>query len=378
MFFPHKMTGVLLVILFFGLSNASANEVLFDRAEELVASDDIIGLAIAVVRDGEVDAVRTFGKRDLKSAAPVEPTTVFRIASLSKGVTATLVSKLAEDGELSFDDPITDYVTDFRLKHGRQSRATLGAVLSHRVGLPPYAYDNLLEAGTPPATIRKRLGSVDPICNVGACYAYQNVAFDTARFAIEAKEGASFAEAVATQIFNPLQMNSASIGLAPFIAASTRAISYSRRAGKGPWHERPLRAAYYNVPAAGGVNASVADMAVWLLAQMGGAEEVLSEDVRAMMHTPQVGTRAERRMRTLQAHLNNAWYGYGWRIYDYGGSRVINHSGSVEGYSAQIAFIPERNVGVVVMTNSRSREFYELLPTFLNDELGLPAFEPSD
>ena len=119
-------------------------------------------------------------------------------------------------------------------------------------------------------------------------------------------------------------------------------------------------------------------MAAWLSAQMGGNPEVLDHEIRALMHTPQVETFAERRMRTLRDHLNNAWYGYGWRIYDYGGATVINHSGSVEGYSAQIAFIPDQDVGVVFLTNSRSREFFELLPTFLNDELGLPAFEAED
>ncbi|NNE41961.1 MAG: beta-lactamase family protein [Marinicaulis sp.] len=372
------MIGFVLIILLLYATNASANYVLFERAEELTASDDIIGLAIAVVRDGKVEAVRTYGKRDLKSEAPVEPTTVFRIASLSKGFTASLIAMLTEEGALSFDDPITSFVSDFRLKHGRQSRATLGAILSHRVGLPPYAYDNLLEAGTSPATIRTRLGGVDPICNVGACYAYQNVAFDAARFAIETKQEASFAEALAERLFIPLQMNSASVGMAPFIAAPTRAISYTRHSGKGAWREKPVRSAYYNVPAAGGINASIADMAMWLLTQMGGAQEILSEDVRAMMHSPQVETRAERRMRSLRAQLNNAWYGYGWRIYDYGGSTVINHSGSVEGYSAQIAFLPEHDVGVVLLTNSRSREFFELLPTFLNDELDLPAFGSSD
>ena len=302
---------------------------------------------------------------------------MFRIASLSKGFTSSLVARLVEEGALSFDEPITAYASDFRLKGGAQARATLGHVLSHRVGLPPYAYDNLLEADTPPQTIRMRLGGVDPICNVGNCYAYQNVAFDTARFAVEAKEGAAFADVMTRRIFEPLGMKTASVGMTPFVSNANRAVSYSRRRG-GVWREREVKSAYYNVPAAGGVNASITDMAAWLAAQLGGAPETLSEEARALTQTPQVVTAAERRMRTLRDHMNGAWYGYGWRIYDYAGATVINHSGSVEGYSAQIAFIPERNVGVVFLTNSRSRPFFDLMPAFLNEELGLPAFEPAD
>jgi len=363
----------MLAVLFFCVSSAWANAALIETAEDIAASADVIGLAVAVVRDGEVETIRTFGVRDLDSRLPVEPTTVFRIASLSKGFTASLVARLVEEGALSFDDPIAGYAPDFRLKGAAHARATLGHVLSHRVGLPPYAYDNLLEADTPPQTIRMRLGGVDPICSVGNCYAYQNVAFDTARFAVEAKEGAAFSDVIARRIFEPLGMETASLGMTPFVSNANRAISYSRRRG-GVWRERDVKPAYYNVPAAGGVNASITDMAAWLAAQMGGAPEVLSEQARAMTQAPQVETiMAERRMRTLRAHMNGAWYGYGWRIYDYAGATVINHSGGVEGYAAQIAFIPERDVGVVFLTNSRSRTFFDLMPAFLNEELGLTA-----
>jgi len=364
------LIGLMLVVS----SSASASGAFIAIAEEVAASDDVIGLAVAIVRDGEAETVRTFGVRDLETRAPVQPSTVFRIASLSKGFTASLIARLVEEGELSFEDPIIAYVSDFRLKGGRQSRATIADVLSHRVGLPPYAYDNLLEAGAPPPKIRSRLGVVDPICGVGRCYAYQNVAFDTARFAIETKEGASFAEVVSRRIFEPLGMETASVGMAAFVADRDRAVSYSRRNGAS-WRERPVRPAYYDVPAAGGVNVSILDMAAWLAAQLGAAPDVVSEKARAVMHTPRVETPAERRMKTLRPHLHGAWYGYGWRVYDYGGATVINHSGSVEGYSAQIALIPERRVGVVLLTNSRSKPYYQLMPTFLNEELGLPQPE---
>ena len=360
-------------IALLGVSDARANSALLAAADDLVDSENVVGLAIAVVRNGEVETLRTYGVRDLEANAPVEPSTVFRIASLSKTFTASLVARLVDEGDLSFDDPITAFVDDFRLKGGAEAKATLDHLLSHRVGLPPYAYDNLLEAGAAPSTIRTRLGGVDPICPVGGCYAYQNTAYDAARFAIESKEAASFSDVVASRIFEPLGMKTASVGMTPFVADDARATSYHLRGGV--WLKHEVKPAYYNVPAAGGVNASIEDMVAWLGAQLDGGSPVLSAEAIAMMRTPRVRTPGERRMRSLREHMNNAWYGYGWRIYDYGGSTVINHSGAVEGYSAQIAFIPERNVGVVLMTNSRTRSFYNLLPAFLNHELGLGAQE---
>ena len=239
------MVSALLVILSF-FSNALANSALLDKAEEIAASDDIVGLAVAVVRDGEIETIQTFGLRNVETGAAVQPSTVFRIASLSKGFTATLAAQLVAEEALSFDDLITTYISDFRLKGGGEARATLGHVLSHRVGLPPYAYDNLLEAGTPPAAIRTRFGRVDPICSVGNCYAYQNTAFDTARFAIESKLEASFSDALQERLFTPLGMTTASASMASFLMTPDRATSYSRR-GAGPWYERPVRSAYYDV-----------------------------------------------------------------------------------------------------------------------------------
>ena len=112
-------------------------------------------------------------------------------------------------------------------------------------------------------------------------------------------------------------------------------------------------------------------MAVWLASQMGHAPHVVSDEMRALMHEPRVHTPAEVRRLPRESRVTRAHYGLGWRIYDYAGHRVIAHSGSVEGYSAQIAFLPDRDVGIVLLTNSRSREFWRIMPAFLDQELGL-------
>ena len=341
--------------------------------EEAAQSGDLVGLAVAVVRGGEVEMIETFGVRALGNENKVGPETTFRIASLSKGFAASVVSQQVSEGKLSLSDPVSRFAPEFRLKNAAQAKAvTLEHILSHRTSLPPYAYDNLLEAGVAPKDILAEFRKVDPICSVGRCYAYQNVTFDMSARVVEAIDGKTYAEAVQQRLFDPLDMSGASFGTVKLKQSDDWAQSHRRRRG-GQWRSAPVKQPYYSVPAAGGINASITDMAKWLSAQMGHAPDVLSDEVLALMHEPRVSTPAEvRRMRTMP-QLKKAHYGLGWRVYDYAGETVVNHSGSVEGYSAQIAFLPERDVGIVLLTNSRSRAFFEILPVFLDLELGPDA-----
>ena len=116
-------------------------------------------------------------------------------------------------------------------------------------------------------------------------------------------------------------------------------------------------------------------MTKWLSAQMGNNPEVLSNAILERLHTPQTTTPRElRRIRHLK-RITEAHYGLGWRIYNYAGATVVNHSGSVEGYGAQLAFLPDKNVGLILLTNSKSKAFWKILPAFLDQELGLSQLE---
>lgn len=372
----HQWRRKFLLTLFATLSIVISTPLLAnDQFEQalyaLVSDSDMVGMAAAVVRDGNVSFMETWGVRELGSTAEITPDTRFRIASLSKGFAATLTAKLIERDKLSIKDPITFFNQDFRLKDGASTAAvTVEDVLSHRVSLPPYAYDNLLEAGKQPPEILRKMNQVKPVCDVSECYAYQNVAFNMITSVIESVGSQSYSELVASELFEPLGMNSASFGSAGLQIEDDWARSYSR-SKNGPWKTRSVKEAYYNVPAAGGVNASLLDMTKWLAAHLGYAPEVISDQALELIQTPVVKTAREMWRYRRMKNLSNAHYGLGWRLYEYADTLVVNHSGSVEGYSAQIAFLPEQNVGMVILTNSRTREFWDILQLFLDAELGL-------
>jgi len=339
--------GVLLSTIVFIAPVAASQDDLFDKMlSETVNSNNMVGLAAAVIRGGEVSFMRTYGVRDITSVDQVTPQTTFRIASLSKAFAATVAIQLDQENKLSLNDRVIKSNNDFQLKSQAQTNsATLNHVLSHRLSLPPYAYDNLLEAGTEPNKILRAMKSVKPICKVGSCYAYQ-------------------------RLFKPLEMVGASFGKDGLMSNDNWARSYTRRRTQA-WRAVSVRQPYYDVPAAGGVNANIVDMSKWLVAQLGHRPNVLTPQTLEHLQTIQTATPRESRRVRYMSHVTQTHYGLGWRIYQYGGTKVVNHSGSVEGYGAQIAFLPDRDVGIVLLTNSKTRAFWRILPTFLDMELGL-------
>lgn len=353
-------------------------EALLDQAS---LTEDFVGLAVAVVRHGEIVFLKTYGVREAGGAAPVTQGTVFRIGSLSKGFASTLAGLAVEEGEISLTSPVAPYAPGFALRGGAEKSLTVGDLLSHRVGLPPNAYDNLLEAGARLADILPKFRSVKPICAVGTCYAYQNIAYDLIGGVLSSVYGEPYADLVRERIFTPLGMRAASIGAEDLKASGDWARPHVRepiadeegRVAFAPWRAVEVEDAYYRTPAVGGVNASIADMALWLEAQMGAAPAVLPASVLERIHAPLVETPAElRRWPGLAGRLNDAKYALGWRVYDYAGYTLVNHSGAVEGYGAQIAFLPAEDVGIVILSNTSAERVWRILPAFLDIELGLP------
>lgn len=332
--------------------------------QQKIAAGELPGLAVAIVENGRLTLVKGYGRRNIHDNSPVDDRTVFRIASLSKGFAAGLAGLMVKEKRLDWSMQVRQVLPNINLGP-RRANVTIADLLSHRVGLPPNAYDDLLEAGVSTQEILRRLAKVPLACAPGSCYGYQNVAFNLIASALEARTGASYAELMQKRIFKPLYMHRASIGLEGLQRDDNWAHPYVRT-GSG-WREVPVKEAYYAVPAAAGVNASIRDMAKWLMAQMGMASYAYPQDVLETLHTPRVFTPKELyRGRARIDGLQTAKYGYGWRTYDINGVQVVWHAGSVQGYAAQIAFVPSQKTGIVLLSNGYSQAFPTLLPAFLD------------
>ena len=322
------------------------------RLQRMVQKPTMVGMAVGVVENGRITFLNGYGETLAGSGERVTPETVFRWASVSKGVAGTMAAKLAEEGMLDLSAPIARYSTSLRLPGGNEQRATLGDVLSHRLGLYRNAYDDKLEAGENPVLIRQTYASLASLCAPGTCWSYQNIAFDSSSEAIARVTGKPYKEVVANRLFRPLGMTSASVSREGLENAPSWAKPHS--VGRRPLE---LNDAYYRVPAAGGVNSNIKDMALWMIAQMGGMPEVLDRKVLDEIHAPLVQTPNELgRLRKFRERLGEPYYGYGWRSYVYAGHRIIGHRGGVNGYRSLILFDPERKSGVVALWNSNTSQ----------------------
>jgi len=322
------------------------------RLNQLISEPGMVGLAVGVVENGRITFLKGYGETEAGSGEPVTPATVFRWASVSKGVASTMVAKLAEEGKVDLAAPLVNYAPGLKLPGRYEYRASVGDLLSHRVGLYRNAYDNKLEEGGDPNMLRRGLAELNPICPPGTCWSYQNVAYDASSEIVARATGKSFAEAVEDKLFAPIGMTSASMSMPELQASDSWARPHG--AGKRPL---PMVDTYYKVPAAGGVNSNIKDMSLWMLAQMGVMPTVLNPGLLKTIHAPLVETPGERRrLRNFLERLGTAWYGYGWRSYDYAGHRIVGHRGGINGYRSLILFDPAKKSGVVALWNSNTSQ----------------------
>ncbi|MEO6103529.1 MAG: serine hydrolase domain-containing protein, partial [Pseudoxanthomonas sp.] len=311
-------------------------------AKQMVAGGRIPGLAVAIVQNGRVISARGYGVTDSRGGEPVDAHTVFRLASLSKSFAGTVTGMLVNDGVLRWDSRLVDYVPDFRLSSPDAARqVTVADLLSHRVGLTHNAFDRDLEADTDFHTLTLKLANAPMTCAPGQCYAYQNVAFSLIGDVVFAATGQFYSEAVTRRIFKPLGMNDASYGLDGIEASARWAKPHVR--GRGGWVPMMPKPNYYRVAPAAGVNASISDMAQWLIAQTGHRPDVLPAALLATLHAPVIDTPSEMRGSSWRrTRLESAGYALGWRAYNYAGHQISFHGGAVQGYRGAIALLPDK------------------------------------
>ena len=318
------------------------------RLKQLMAKPAMVGLAVGVVENGRITFLQGYGETLAGSGDRVTPDTVFRWASTSKGVAATMVTKLAEQGKIDLNAPVVNYAPDLKLPAGNEYKASVSDLLSHRLGLYRNAYDNKLEEGQDPSLLRASLAQLSATCAPGTCWSYQNVAYDASSEMVSRITHLSYEQAVKRYLFNPIGMSSGSVSMAGLQSNASWAKPHS--AGRRP---EPIVDTYYKVPGAAGINSNIKDMALWMEAQMGEMPDVLDAHVLDTIHAPYVVTPTERgRLRKFLERIGTAWYGYGWRSYDYAGHRIIGHRGGIKGYRSFILFDPAKKSGVVALWNS--------------------------
>jgi len=338
------------------------------RAKLLMNQLEMTGLSLAVVENGKTSFARGYGEEIRDSGQMVTADTVFRWASVSKGVAANTLLSLVEEGEFSLADSAEQLAPSLDLPGLDGENVNLLHLLSHQTGIVRNAYDNRIEAGHFAKATRSSLKDLKLLCQPGTCHTYQNVAFDAAAEIIENHTELPYKTVVQSRVFDELGMESASLTL----EGLTRSKRWARPHGRFGKRISSVKPTYYRVPAAAGVNSSVRDLAKWMTAQFPASGKIPVERLEAMQ-TPVVSTTGEQRfLNRRYRDLKRAHYGLGWRVYDYHGHKVVGHRGGVQGYRALVLFDPEKQAGIAMMWNSPHSRPIGLQMEFLDQLYKLP------
>ncbi|HAU03230.1 MULTISPECIES: serine hydrolase domain-containing protein [Pseudoalteromonas] len=326
-------------------------------------SKGIPGGSLAIVNIGHDDFINGIGRTKIEKGRKVDKHTRFRLASVSKTFAGSLTAKLAAQGEFNIDDPISKFIPAFS-NTAYKDDLKIYHILSHSSGLVPNAYDNLIESRMSYPDIVERLLTVEPICKPSECYGYQNVMFSLIDSVIYQSTQMDYSHWISEYIFAPLKMVDASVGFEGMVKDNNYAHPHVR--GRKRWYTSRLKKNYYKVPAAAGVNASANDMAIWLNAQLGQYPDVLPLEALIKQTRPYTHTKKETRRRVWRSHVKDAYYGLGWRVYNYDDEVLYYHSGWVQGYRSDIVVFPHLNIGFSLVLNAETGLINELTTEFIN------------
>ena len=351
----------------------------FDRdVERIFGAYRIPGAAVAIVDHGKVVYIKTLGVGSTRAQNPVNEHTVFRLASVSKTFAAVLAGKANAEGRLDFSAPLSRYVPGFRLKYDGSNQLTVRNVLSHTSGLPHNANDGLLEGGMSYPQLLQKTEQLGASCPIGRCFGYQNILYSTIGDVLSRQYGQSYADLLSSHLFRPLGMSDASTGRASMLNNANVAVPHTR--GGAGWAPRPITQPYYNVLPAAGVNASISDMSKYLAAVMGHRPDVLPASVMQNLTVPLIRSPKEgATSKWRQTRIKNPMYGMGWRIFQYNGDhKMIFHAGGLSGVRSRLGFLPEKDIGLVMLWNANESRPEVLMPMLFDRLLDLPSVDYLD
>jgi beta-lactamase class C len=335
------------------------------KINELIKQSNTPGATIAIVHDSTIVYLKSFGLKSSTGKDPVDVNTVFRIASVSKCFASFLTGILVEDTVLHWQDPVIKYLPDFSLSSPEQTKLlTLEHVLSHSTGLPYHTYTNLVEEGIDLNTLLGRLKEVKMSSDVGEEYSYQNVAYSLIGEVIHVATGKTYETEMIEKVFTPLGMKTASIDYKSIIDNPN--IAKPHKLANRRWVPATITDTYYNVAPAGGVNASGADMAQWMIALLGHRPDVIHRQTLEMMFSPEVLARSKNRNYKKMNRFDKSYYGLGWRILHYPNDTLIYHGGYVNGYRSEVALDPKDDIAICILANAPGELADNGIPVFFN------------
>lgn len=348
-----------------------------DSANAAIREWNVPGLAVSVVKDGKVVHAKGYGVRKVGGTAPIDEHTLFSIGSISKSFAAMGLGMLVEEGMLSWDDPVSQYLPYFQLYDPYATREfTLRDLLVHRSGLPEVC-GGILWYGSDYSReeVIKRLRHLQPVTSFRGTFAYQSVTYMVAGEVIRAVTGKSWDDFTRERIFTPLGMKESSSLFRELKGAKNLALPHVRIDGK------PVAIAYRDSDAlgpGGSIVSNVHDMARYMQLLLGEGtwegKKLYGQKVATEFFTPQmlVPMRPSGHPELKARNATFSAYGFGWFLRDYRGRKLVWHTGGMDGMTAVVMLVPEEQLGITVLSHQDGGIPIALAWQILDAYLGAP------
>lgn len=333
-----------------GVNDLAGFDGMHDRWTGLMKEFEVPGMAIAIVKDGKIASIDTFGIRNLENSAAPDADTMFYIASITKTYLATALCALRDDGKLNLDDPVKKYLPRFELasESAGADKITIRDLLTHRAGLAGSEAIVLLDAFTGEITEDRYyhwLAKVKPQEST----TYSNINYTLLGRVVEAVSGKSWRDFLADRVFQP--------------AGLTRTTGYASKMYQdkncampmelvdGQWRVCRLQKSDNTMHAAGGLGASARDAARWLVlhlndGEIDGKRVISAESAREMRMLQGKLAQKQGSIRIMEG------FGLGWQVGTFHGTPLCSHGGGYAGTATYYAMLPEKNCGLAILMNA--------------------------
>ncbi|MFN8343611.1 MAG: serine hydrolase [Spirosomataceae bacterium] len=347
--------------------------------ERTLKTFDVPGIAVAVVKDGQVIHAKGYGVRSLNTKEKVNGNTLFGIASNSKAFTSAALGMLIDEKKLKWDTKVRDVIPEFKMYDPYVTEEfTVRDLLTHRSGLGLGAGDLMFwpdQNNFAKKDIIHNLRYLKPVSGFRTKYDYDNLLYIVAGEVVARVSGMPWEDFIETRILQPLGMTQTAASFKRLKDKSNVIDPHAPVEGtvkviRRDWSE--------TANAAGGIYSSVTDMSKWIIMQMdngkyGNGKQLFSEEVHEDMWTPQTIIPV-RGKNSYNTHFSS--YGLGWGLTDVKGYKQATHTGGLAGIVTQVTLLPELKLGIIVFTNQQSgAAFTSVTNTIKDSYLGIQGVD---
>jgi CubicO group peptidase (beta-lactamase class C family) len=349
--------------------------------ERTLRTFDVPGIAVAVIKDNKIVLAKGYGVRSLNTKKKVDENTLFGIASNTKAFTTTALGILVDEGKLTWDDRVTDYIPGFKMYDPYVTDAfTVRDLVTHRSGLGLGAGDLMFWPDVnsfTKADIIHNLRYLKPVSGFRTKYDYDNLLYMVAGEVVAKVSGTTWEDFITKRILEPLGMTATGASFKHLKDTSDVIDPHAPVDGKVQVVRRDWSA---NTNAAGGIYSNVTDFSKWLIMHLNDgkygpdlSKTLVSKKTHDELWTPQTIIPVSA-AGSYNTHFGA--YGLGFFLSDVKGYKQVTHTGGLLGIVTQETMIPELKLGIIVLTNQQSGAAFTAITNTIKDSyLGIKGID---